>query len=234
MKSLLSRNQNTLKLLCSYLVVALTSGVAIGVNAATPTSYFQSSVITGSNNQISVQRVPVTDVNGKVTYKNVTIDFTVSATGTLLDNPALITAAPSLVTNGFVQGKYKDTHGYVYALSGPSVVPGTSRTAWSLTLVAAPTGIKMPNFSMNWITGPIAGHPIESVLTHNKIVSTAYSWGLMGTNSFAMYEAFSDWYGHSVIGANQAGNQLVLHLYYYNDANNLEDGSVSLTYCPTC
>ena len=232
MKSLLSRNQNTLKLLCSYLVVAITSGVAIGVNAATPTSYFQSSVITGSNNQISVQRVPVTDVNGKVTYKNVTIDFTVSATGTLLDNPALITAAPSLVTNGFVQGKYKDTHGYVYALSGPSVVPSTSRTAWSLTLVAAPTGIK-PNFSVNWITGSIAGHPIESVLTYNKIVSAAYSWGLMGTNSFGGGEAFSYWYTNSVIGANQAGNQLVLHLYY-NNGNNLEDGSVSLTYCPTC
>jgi len=233
MKSLLSRKQNTLKLLCSYLVVALTSGVAIGVNAATPTSYFQSSVITGSNNRISVQRVPVTDVNGKVTYQNVTIDFTVSVTGTLLDKPALITAAPSLVTNGFVPGKYKDTKGNVYALSGPAVVPNTTRTAWSLVLAAFPSSSTMPNFSVSWITGPIAGHPIESVLTFNKITSTAYSWGSMGTNNIGSGQAFYNWRANSVIGANQAGNQLVLHLYY-NTGNNAEDGSVSLTYCPTC
>ncbi len=156
------------------LVATLMSTAVMSASAATtPTSFFESSVITGSNNRISVQRVPVVDVNGKVTYQNVTIDFTVSNTGVLLDKPALITAAPTLITNNFVSGKYKDGRGHIYALSGPAVVPGTTRTAWSLSLVAVPTGSPLFNVSLNWITGPIAGHPIESALNYDKITSTA-------------------------------------------------------------
>jgi len=217
------------------LAAALMSSAVMNAGAVTtPTSFFESSVITGSNNRISVQRVPVVDANGKVTYKNLTIDFTVSNTGVLLDKPALITAAPVLYTPNFVAGKYKDGSGYTYALSGPSVVPGTSRTAWSLILIAAPAGLSLFNFSLNWITGVIAGHPIEAMLKKDGLTTTNYSWGTVGTNGLNNSTwNFSGWPVSAIVGAIQSGNQLSIHLYK-NDVNNVEDGSVSLLYCPTC
>lgn len=221
------------KPLVKGLIATLLSLTFMNVEAVTtPTSFFQSSVITGSNNRISVQRVPVVDVNGKVTYKDLTIDFTVSNTGILLDQPALITASPSLTTSNFVTGKYKDTKGFVYELAGPSVVTGTTRTAWSLTLIKSANNT-LYNFSLNWITGPIAGHPIEAMLTSNKLTSTAYSWGTVGTGGFPAGYTFSYWLTNNIVGAIQTGNQLTLH-YYLNHGNNVEDGSASLTYCPTC
>ena len=218
------------------LAAALMSSAVMNAGAVTtPTSFFESSVITGSKNRISVQRVPVVDVNGKVTYKNLTIDFTVSNTGVLLDKPALITAAPVLLTSNFVAGKYKDGKGYTYALSGPSVVPGTSRTAWSLIMIAAPTGSNLVDFSLNWITGVISGHPIEAMLKKDGLTTTNYSWGTVGANGINnIYGVnFAGWPVSAIVGAIQSGNQLSIHLYN-NDANNVEDGFAALLYCPTC
>src|SRR5215470_7709155 len=50
---------------------------------AGPQSFFGSALITGANNRITVTRVPVIDSRGKVTYRDITIDFEVSSTGVL-------------------------------------------------------------------------------------------------------------------------------------------------------
>ena len=109
--------------------------LALGTNlaeAATPNSFFGSALVTGTNNRITVTRVPVIDSAGVVTYKDVTLNFVVSTTGVLTLAPSTITPSPALITSGFRAGNYKDTSGNKYVVSGPSVIPGTARTTWSL------------------------------------------------------------------------------------------------------
>jgi hypothetical protein len=204
-------------------------GLSLGANiasAATPRASFGAALVTGADNRISVSRVPVLDSVGKVYYKDLTINFQVDSTGNLTLGTATIYASPSLVTSGFQAGNYKDTLGNTYQLTGPSVIPGTTRTVWSLAFTA---GTYVTQFSMSWVTGAIAGHPNESSLKSRNITSTAYSWGIVG-NSTGQKSGFPfyNWGNYAyVVGAAQAGNQLVLHLF--KDINNIEDSSVSLT-----
>jgi len=201
-----------------------------GAQAATPKSSFGSALITGADNRISVTRVPVISSTGAVTYKNVTIDFEVSSTGVLTLAPfsPIIAASPSLITSGFKAGNYRDGRGNKYAVTGPSVIPETTRTAWSLALTSGPDASQ---FSLSWVTGPIAGHPNQSSLAARSITTTAYSWGIVGSESLITGSfPFIQWGNNGyVAGAAQAGNQLVLHLF--RNLDNLEDGNVSLTFC---
>jgi hypothetical protein len=203
---------------------------ALNSYAATPTAYFQSSVISGSDNRINVSRVPVVDASGKISYKDVTINFTVDNNGVLLDEPATISKSPILVTNGFLAGNYKDNHGNKYVVSGPAVVTDSNRSAWSIALVSSPK-TESSQFSLNWITGTVTKHPNQASLNQRKITSTAFSWGTMGENQSNGNFPFYNWDASQVIGANQAGNQLILHYYWYDDS--IEDASVSLLRCDT-
>ncbi len=215
--------------LCAASFVVLAFGTSLTM-AATPTSYFGSALITGTNNRISVTRVPVIDSAGTVTYKDVTINFVVNSTGGLSFTSSPITPSPALITSGFKAGTYKDTRGNKYAVTGPSVIPGTTRTAWSLAFTTGPDAAQ---FSMSWVTGPIAGHPNQSSLTARSITTTAYSWGTVGVEQFKTSSfPFSYWGNYArVVGAAQAGNQLVFHLF--SNIDNIEDDSVSLQFCPS-
>ncbi len=209
------------------LLWGLCLGLALGpglASAATPRAVLGSATITAADNRLTVTRVPVINSAGAVTYKDVTLNFQVDAAGTLILAPATIAASPNLVTSGFMAGNYKDTRGNTYSVSGPSVIPGTTRTVWSLVFTAGPDASQ---FSMNWVTGPVVGHPNESSLKARNITSTAFSWGIVGaedaTNNFPFYL----WGGGGhVVGAAQAGNQIVFHFY---DNGNIEDDNVSLT-----
>jgi hypothetical protein len=231
MKSNLS---NTNRALCvlNLLVLALGTNLA---EAVTPRAAFGSALITGAEKRISVSRVPVINSAGVVTYKDITINFEVSSSGVLTLAPfnPTITASPSLLTSGFKAGNYKDGRGNKYVVSGPSAIPNTTRTAWSMAFVSGPDATQ---FSMGWVTGPITGHPNESSLKARRITTTAYSWGIVGSEneppgytSFPFYTWGTN-RGH-VVGAAQAGNQVVFHLF--SDLDNIEDGSVSLTLCAT-
>lgn len=211
----------------SFAILAFGTGLAV---AATPTSYFGSALITGTNNRISITRVPVINSAGTVTYKDLTINFVVDSAGTLTFGPSTIAASPSLIASGFKAGTYKDARGNKYSVGGPSVIPGTTRTAWSLALISGPDATQ---FSIGWVTGPIAGHPNQASLTARSITSTAYSWGIAGaetyiSSSFPFY--FWGDYGN-VVGAAQAGNQISFHLF--SNSDNIEDDSVSLQLCTT-
>lgn len=224
--ALLSKTLSSL----GFAVLVLNTNLAAA--ATTPNAYFESAVITGSGNYINVSRVPVVDSTGKVTYKDINIEFEVNNAGVL--NMAAfsptITASPALITSGFKAGYYKDARGNKYQVTGPSVIPNTTRTVWSLAFVA---GSDVKQFSMSWITGPVIGHPNQPSLDYNKITTNAYSWGLMGSASGGVSGfPFLNWNNANVVGAVQAGNQLVLH-YFTSNANNVEDASASLTYCTT-
>jgi len=207
--------------------LTLTASMA---SAATPTAFFQSATITSAGNRIAVSRVPVQDEAGNITYKNVLLDFTVDAAGVLglADTSPVITPAPTLITSAFKAGNYKDQSGNRYVLSGPSAIPNSTRTAWSLSLVKS---AQASQFTMTWATGPIKGHPNESSIVARKITSTAYSWGIGGAQTVSNSN-FPFWqWNNNVIGASQVGNQLAFYLYRAGD--NIVDESVSLTLCAT-
>lgn len=203
--------------------------------ATTPKPFFQSALITGAANTIAASRVPVIDSAGNVTYKDVTLRFNVSGTGALSLAPGnlVITNSPTLVTSGFKPGNYKDSSGNKYVLSGPSAIPGSTRTAWSLAFTS---GSQAKQFSASWTTGPIAGHPNQSSLGRIKMTSTAYtgySWGIAGNVAYISSDfPFDEWGNQgNVIGAVQAGEQVVLHLFKIGDEDSVEDDSVSLVRC---
>ncbi len=89
---------------------------------------------------------------------------------------------------------------------------------------------------MGWVTGPITGHPNQSSLKASQITTTAYSWGIVGSEQSIGYERLLfpslQWGNHGyVVGAAQAGNQVVFHLF--TNLDNIEDKSASLTLCET-
>ncbi len=203
-------------------------GLALGANvvsAATPRASFGSALITSADNRISVTRVPVINSAGAVSYKDVTINFTVDTAGTLTAGATTINASPNLVTSGFQAGNYRDARGNTYKVTGPSVIPGTTRTMWSLVFVSGPDATQL---SMSWVTGPITGHPNQSSLTVRNITSTAYSWGIIGDAKYLSSNfPFYGWgNGAYVVGAAQAGTQLILNAF--SNLDNIVDDSVSL------
>ena len=231
-----SNLQNTNRILCILSLIVLALGANLA-EAVTPRAAFGSALITGADKRISVSRVPVINSTGVVTYKDITINFEVSSAGVLTMAPfnPTITASPSLLTTGFKAGNYKDGRGNKYIVSGPSAIPNTTRTAWSLAFVS---GLDTTQFSMGWVTGPIVGHPNQPSLALLKITTTAYSWGIVGSGSVKEFDfPFYNWHnGGHVVGAAQAGNQVVFHLFKaggYSGGDNIEDGSVSLTLCAT-
>jgi hypothetical protein len=204
--------------------LTFTASVAI---AATPTAFMGSATINTTENRIEATYVPVQDASGKVVYKNVLLDFQVDDAGNLslaVGSPT-ITPAPILPTTKFKAGQYKDANGKKYTVAGPSVIPGTARTSWSLVSNA------IPQISLNWITGNVIGHPNQTILNLKKITSNGFSWGTVGFNSSSSGTPFYNWQNGSVVGAVQSVNQITFHLFQNND--NIEDASVSLQYCNT-
>jgi len=203
-------------------------GLALGANlvsADTPRASFGSALITGADNRITVTRVPVIDSAGKVTYRDVTVNFNVSNTGALTLGTPTNNPSPNLVTSGFQAGDYKDSRGNVYKVTGPSVIPGTTRTLWALALVSA--GFDATKFSMSWVTGSVAGHPNQSSLTPRKITSSSFSWGIVGARDGSSAFPFWGWDNSEVVGAAQAGNQIVFYLF--EGADDIADKSMTLT-----
>lgn len=210
-------------------VLASISLANVAIAAQTPTAYFGSATVNTSNNRIQATGVPVQDANGAIVYKNIALDFQVDAAGnvSLVADSPTITTTPRLVTSGFKAGNYKDALGTVYTVSGPSAIPGSTRSSWSLVANGS------TQFSASWITGKISGHPNQDSLTVRNITSTAFTWGTVGVNGFQFVSGavFNSWAPSAVVGVTQAGNQLVLHLFVNYDA--IEDSSVALQYCNT-
>lgn len=204
---------------------------AISVTLVSAAVFAQSMTAEGgttatAGNTVSMTRIPVRTSTGTVLFKDIQIQFTVDNLGntTLSAGFPKITASPAPIPSAFKAGTYKDIFGKKYLVSGPAVIPG-GRVMWRIQS-SAPAGYV---FEASWATGAVAGHPFQSQLTRNKITSTLYAWGVVGTiNNFSPFFLNVD----EVVGAQQIGNQLVFHLY--NDpVSNAETGTAQLTLCAT-
>lgn len=144
----------------------------------TPRALFEQATPSGAGNTVTIYRAPVITSTGAVQYKDVQIQFDVSAAGVLTVKPGfpVITASPVLTTGSFLAGRYKIA-GDFYQLSGPGVGPG-GRTTWSLTKEGSSC-----SFTSGWTSGAIAGHPLQARLNAARITYPGYSYGTMGNVS---------------------------------------------------
>ena len=203
--------------------------------AATPTMQAESATLSGASNTVVITRVPTTTATGAVKYWNITLQFDVDG---LTGKPTIAPLFPTIVTSpsvsvgNFKPGTYKDGKGFKYTVGGPNIVAG-GRTSWSISMQPDAPNVGFI-FNAAWTTGPIAGHPNQASLTARAITSTAFSWGIVGSNNdFNIGGTFTRyvWEPGIVVGASQTGNSLVLHAF--QDLNATEDSNVSLTLCAT-
>ena len=202
--------------------------------AATPTMQAQSAALSGASNTVVITRVPTTTATGAVKYWNITLQFDVDGlTGKPTIAPLFptIVSSPSVAVGNFKPGTYTDGNGGKYTVGGPNIVAG-GRTSWSISMQPDAPNVGFI-FNAAWTTGPIAGHPNQASLTARTITSTAFSWGIVGSNNMSSSPFYAFFWGNggAVVGASQTGNSLVLHLF--NDLNATEDSNASLTLCAT-
>ena len=102
-----------------------------------PLAYFQLATPSGAGDLMTIYRVPVVTSTGAIVYKDVQIQFDVSASGglTLRSGYPIVTNSVALQSGNFIAGRYK-LAGYYYQLSGPGAGP-SGRTSWSLDAEAA-------------------------------------------------------------------------------------------------
>jgi hypothetical protein len=212
------------------LVIKFIRFVSIAAALVSGAAYAQSMTAEGgttatAGNTVSMTRIPVKTSTGAILFKDIQIQFTVDNLGntTLSAGFPKITVSPPPIPSAFKAGTYKDIIGRKYLVSGPAIIPG-GRVMWQIQ-ETAPAGFV---FEASWATGAVTGHPFQAQLNRNKIISTLYTWGVVGKiNSFTVFTLNVT----DVLGAQQIGNQLIFHLY--NDFNAIETSTAILTLCAT-
>ncbi len=202
-------------------------GQGVTPDATTPSARFQSSLLTGSADTISVSRVPVTNSAGTVTYYDLTLTFDVSSTGVLtLSGSPTVTKSPSLITAGFKAGAYVGPSNILsgealVTVSGPGVAPGGA-TEWSLAASPGASGCTYPG-TATWYVGSIANSPIEARIKKAGITSTAWSYGVGGTGCYGQWEA------DSLLGFSQISNTLQV-VSFTNNGTDQSQPAATITY----
>jgi hypothetical protein len=188
------------------------SGLPFTVTLSSGPAFLENSQVIATGNQISVYRVPTKDGSGNVQYYNLTIRLSVLANGQFQPSASVDSiVSPTLLTNQFVAGTYQSTYDggscrvITSFLNSGRMQVDLSCTKSSYTLLAT------------WVTGPIAGHIFELELKNAGIDQLAayqdYSWGKVtaSTSSYYVWDCFTT---GRIISAKQAGDTIVLSLYY--------------------
>jgi hypothetical protein len=177
-------------------------------------------------------RIPVKTSTGTVLLKDIQIQFTVDNLGNTTMSPGFpkITPTPPPPISGFRAGTYKDFRGKKYFVTGPAPIAG-GRVMWRIRQETV--GANPEVYEASWASGAVAGHPFQPQLASRTITSTIYSWGVVGafhpiTTAHVFYPITVV---NGVVGAQQIGNQLVIHAFWNGD--HIEDGSATLTLCAT-
>jgi hypothetical protein len=79
-------------------------------------------------------------------------------------------------------------------------------------------------FNASWFTGPVAGHPDQTLLTAAGINNNALKWGRVGASRIG-----TPWEQGDILGAAQSGNSLLLRNYGPED--NVSDGELTFLKC---
>lgn len=195
-----------------------------------PFALFQQATLTGSGNTINATHIPVVTASGVTVYVNLAMQFNVDANGnlTLSSGFPQVTPFPAPLTSGFVAGKYAGPSTVLngkalVSVSGPGVTDGGA-TEWSLS---APTGAD-PNTqpsSATWYVGPLASSPLAARLKSAGITSTAWSYGVGGSQN----PGNGYWRANTLMGVSQVGNTLTI-VSFSNGGGDLNIPTDQITY----
>lgn len=183
-----------------------------------PQPRFQYAAITGSNNTITLTRVPVLLVGGTYAYQDLTLEFSIDTDGNWSLAKSTIVASPELVVSGFKPGNYRPPKAYTdfgegyISVSGPGVLSSTA-TAWTVSAVID-KDLKNSIWdktpypeSATFYVSPLATHPLTARLKKAGITSTAWSYGVGGG---ANGRSPSAWGYGSILGFSQVGNTITI------------------------
>lgn len=206
-----SNRFSRLALLLSCFTAALP--IAAQTEAATATTlapdlaYFQDVVIVGSNNQISITRLPVT-ANGKTYYWNLTLPFEVETNGEVTVGLMDRVASPNLIVSAFKPGTYVGPSTILggqakIVVAGPGVWNGLY-SEWTISAASGANGCTYPATGVFYDVSAITANPLYSRLKAAGITSNAWSYGIeTGT-------CYYTWGGNGLIGVSQVGNTLTI------------------------
>ena len=201
-----------------FVLLAINQPVVHAQTVNPPFATFQYSSVSGSNNTITVNRVPVTTAAKSVVYKDITIQFDTDPDGNLSISSGfpLFSDSPSVLVYSFRPGRYVGPStfwggkGFV-TVSGPGVLPGGA-TAWSLSTASGADGCTTPS-TATWYVGPIENSPYAARLKADKITSTAWSYGVA---NYPNCNGNSRWPTNALIGVSQIGNTLTIASFSIN------------------
>lgn len=228
--SLMRRGEPLARLVLAFAAWALVTGAQ---TATTPTAMFQYAMLTGTGNTINATQVPVVTSSGVTVYVNLAMQFDVDANGnlTLSSGFPQITQAPTLITAGFMTGRYvgpSTLYGgkALVTVSGPGVTDGGA-TEWSLSAATGADACTSPG-SAYWYVGPIANNPLAARLSKAGITSTAWSYGV-GTAACFTYT----WAPNTLIGVSQTGNSIAIASFTKNGIDsNVPVDQITYTLAP--
>jgi hypothetical protein len=197
----------------------------------TPRAFLEQATPSGAANSFTLYRVPVVTSTGAVVYKDVQIQFNVSAAGALTLKPGFPVIANSavLLTGNFLPGRYK-LGVNKFVLSGPGVAAG-GRTSWSID---DESGAGSCLKSAGWTSGPVSGHPFQRRLTTAGITYAGYSYGVLGDVGCSGDGIPSFWREGDLVGA--AATATGLTIFRYTDNSRVDHAapvdSASFQRCP--
>jgi hypothetical protein len=233
------RRRSRLMSLITVTAVAcvMQSGAQAQTSPQPPYALFDQSTITGSGDTITVSWVPVVTAAGAVLFKNLTIQFHVDSAGnlTIASGYPQVVPAPTVQTSSFRAGNYVGPSGVLsgkalISVSGPGVT-SAGATEWSL---AASTGANASTYpaSAAWYAAPIASSPLAARLAAAKITSTAWSYGVVGSQPWTIDNGH--WFTNSLIGVSQVGNTLTLVTFTDNNSvdHNTPQDQITYTLIP--
>ncbi|NOQ63554.1 MAG: hypothetical protein GQ582_03480 [Methyloprofundus sp.] len=172
--------------------------------------FFESSHISGSGTRVNIQRTPV-KIDGNIIYVDMVFEVGVKNGEVVFDKISSLDVSGTVhQASNFNPGTYKDGSGNEYTLSGPASTV-ENREVW--TLVS-----KKQNFSLNWTTGSLKGHPAingTSSLSSEEAegLSAGLSYGSVAGDAYSGTDFSQYWDSGDLIGTQQVGDSLAITLF---------------------
>jgi hypothetical protein len=206
-----------MKLTTVSLAIAAAMAAQVGpafAQATNPGLRLQYSEITGIEDKVYIFGVPTTDSAGRRRSFDVVIDLTAMSDGTPATS-ALVTSRLSPtppLSPKIVPGAYKSNREGTCTITNFALRSGRTQSQMRCLADAGSA------FEITLVTGGIsAGHPFETQLKAAGINTrpdvTSYIWGLVTLGVVGNFGGCGTMYGGSIIGGQQAGNNLTLSLF---------------------
>jgi hypothetical protein len=202
-------------------------------NSGTLNAQLQYSTITGTTNTINATYVPLTTASGTLAYENLTIPLSVTqnSQGAIQVEAGPVAAVPSPLpqTNGFIAGNYVGPGGgtaQLITLSGPGIT-ANGATEWSVAQSPGATSCTWPQ-NATFYVGPLENNPLYARIQAAGITSTAYSYGVMGSQTCGSGGDY--WVSGNLIGFVQNGNAITIVSFTYGADEDFDVPNDPITY----